>query len=368
MSFAPGFVANRGYSETFTPLHVGRAPRLRGANDNHPPQSEAQRQLLAPRMFRCAAALARAAAVALTVALAWALIPAPAWAAPCCGGGVAAPTLISGDHAAQLNFGAGFTQVVMDAPEQGLPTFRDGAAAETTTTLRLEGAALVTDRWQLGASAPLLLRQSAQALGAAAAARLGDLRATAGYEVLPEWEYSAWRPVGVSYVQLTLPTGTSLHEARELGLVDASGQGFTTVGAGVLLTKTWGTWDAVVMPEGSWSFARTFTPPDGSSLQVNPGPAAAVLLGLGVSPGGGRLRLGLRIQPVWRASREVTASGETRTTAPQRWIDVGADVAWRVTDAWTVVASYQDQTLLGPVQNALLSRGVGLLVQRRWER
>src|SRR5690606_4443144 len=86
---------------------------------------------------------------------------------------------------------------------------------------------------------------------------LGDAFLNLGYEVLPEFEYSAWRPRGVSYLTLAAPTGRSIQDASDSLQLDARGRGFWSLGAGTTLTKVFGRFDALTTFEIHRSFQRS---------------------------------------------------------------------------------------------------------------
>src|SRR5688572_10532929 len=97
--------------------------------------------------------------IALLTALTWV---SAAQAAPCCAGSSATPTLISGDDFAQLSLGASVGFTIGDETGEGIPVFRSSRESEITQIYRLEGAILLSDRWQAGASLPIIARTFAQ--------------------------------------------------------------------------------------------------------------------------------------------------------------------------------------------------------------
>jgi hypothetical protein len=290
-------------------------------------------------------------------------------AAPCCSVNAAAPSVISGDDQAQLTVSAAQGQIIGDVPAVGLPVFRASDNRELTQTLRLDGALLLSDRWQAGASVPLVRHQITSPDLDNAITSLGDIRLTAAYEALPEWTYSSWAPKGLVFAQLILPTGQSIYEADVPGLVDATGQGFYTLAVGALFLKTWDVWDAFAMPEVHYSLGRTFSNSAlGDTIAVGPGWGGSLALGVGLSPWHGDLRIGLRVQPAYGGAKTVTSStGETLQANQLAW-DAGLEASYLVADDWSISASYTDQTLLGPAVNTALSRTFSLAIQHRWQR
>lgn len=296
-----------------------------------------------------------------------------AYAAPCCGAGSAAPTILTGDDRAQLSASISHSQVIGDAPAVGLPVFRADGDDERTQTLRIEGALLLSDRWQVGASLPLMLRSRETAtLDSTSASGLGDVSLSGTYEVLPEWEYSVWKPRGYVFAQMGIPTGNSIHEstfgANDPWGLDSRGRGFYSAGGGALLLKGWGDWDSSLMLEIHRAFARTFSTFDGD-LKLSPGWGGSIALGLGYSLTQLPIRMGLALSPVYESSILTQTPSDTDSISARQLIwNTSAQLGWLVTRSSTLSAVYTDQTLLGPARNVSLSRSVALLYQRRWER
>ena len=117
-------------------------------------------------------------------------------------------------------------------PAGGIPVFRADGDTELTQTLRVEGAFLLGDRWQIGASVPYTRRSRNTPDLASASSGFGDLGPERGaYEILPEWTYSVWKPRGFVFVQGLIPTGGSIYEssfgATDPWGLDARGRGIS---------------------------------------------------------------------------------------------------------------------------------------------
>lgn len=257
--------------------------------------------------------------------------------------------------------------MIGDTSDGGLSVFRAENDKEITQTLRVDSAFLLSDRWQVGASLPLVRRALSRTGVDNSATALGDLRVNGAYEILPEWSYSAWRPKGYLFTQVIFPLGRSIYESKSAGAVDAIGQGFYTMALGSLLLKRWGDWDVFLMPEIHYSLPRSFSE-GGDSLSVAPGFGSSAALGLGVSPWGGDLRVGLRIQPAYAARKKVTTASEESLTAYQLVWDSALELGYLIEENWSLSAAYTDQTLLGPANGTTLSRSVSLSLQHRFSR
>lgn len=306
--------------------------------------------------------------LALLALVSWPGLATPALAAPCCGGNSAAPAIIAGDDQAQMTASLTRGSVIGDAPGEGLPVFRADDDSETSWTYRVDGAVLLSDRFQAGASLPVASRAIRKGESSASSTRIGDVRLNLAYEALPEWSYSAWKPRGFAFAQLTLPTGTSIHDSRERFAVDATGRGFYSVAAGALLQKRWSSWDAYVIPEAHYSFERSFGERGFGSSEIAPGWGGSVAVGAGIAPVSDQLRFGIRVQPVFNQAMSIrNETGGSRSTG-QRSVDASLELTYLAADSWSVFATYTDQTLIGPAVNSTLSRTVSMAVQHRWER
>lgn len=298
--------------------------------------------------------------------LAGLLLPAAGHAAPCCAGGSALPALISGDQAAQ--FGASFAQsaVIGNAPAVGIPVFRASENVERTETLSLDAAALVSDRWQAGLSVPLVRRLIRTNSLHANATGFGDIRASLGYEAWPEYTYSEWKPRGFVFAQFILPTGGSLDTATLSGAdgaVNARGQGVYSIALGTLLVKRWSSWDTFFAPEIHYNFPRSF-----EDEKVAGRTGGSLSWGLGWSPSGGAIRIGLRIQPAYQQGKTTSQDGRIQTASYQLSWNTALDLTYLYGADWSFSASYNDQTLIGPAVNAPLNRGFSIALQRKWDR
>jgi len=266
-----------------------------------------------------------------------------------------------------MTFTTARSSVIGDAHADSRAVFRSPNDSETTFIYRMDFAKVIADRYQAGVSLPIVTHAIDKPSTQANSTRLGDIRLTVSYEALPEWSYSAWKPKGLVFLQTTLPTGRSIYDSEEAGMVDATGLGFYSISTGALLTKSWGTWDMYSVPEFHYSFNRSFENPINSeTVKVSPRFGASLAFGIGYNPG--NLRFGLRLQPVFSQSKITESStGKNESGAQKSW-DTSLEASYLLKEEWTLLSSYTDQTLLGPAQNATLSRTFSVGIQRRWAR
>lgn len=279
-------------------------------------------------------------------------------AAACCGGGFAAPSIISGDDKAQLTTSYSYSEVVVDNVDSS-GTWRKWDVHQRVQTLRLEGARLISDRWQAGGVIPVVQRTRLDENHSG----LGDLSGSLGYEYLPDWDYNPYRPKGIGYLQLTLPTGKSRAES-EVGGLDSRGNGFWAVGLGTLLTKAMGRWDAFSALDVHRSFSKHV-----SNSQVEgtlePG------YGGNWSLGGGYNTVAWRFggSVAWSYEDPVRVKGAVRAAGSvERYATGVLSVSYLPSSLWAGTLSYADQTWFGNPVNTSLGRTIALQLQRRWGR
>lgn len=274
-------------------------------------------------------------------------------AAPCCAGSTALPSLITGDEKTLINASVAYGDVIGDAPAsgRGIPVFRDALSRrEIRKTMNLGLATLVTDRWQIGVSIPIVQNDISTATTQEINTRLGDVSATIGFESLPEWEYSEWKPRIYTFAQWVAPTGRSIWDSQTRFATDVSGVGFHQLHLGAVAIKRWSDWDVnVVMKAGrDLSF--------GASL-------------LNSSLGGGysfaeRWRLGASLETQYVSPQQM---GISETAAKLVW-NSGLTVTCLVGMDSSLILGYMDQTLMGPAYNTTLARTANLSFQHRFER
>jgi len=286
------------------------------------------------------------------------LLPARTFAAACCGGGFAAPALILGDDLAKITTSYTYSSIVSDV---GADTYWRGLDVnESSETIKLDAARVFADRWQSGVSVPVVRRTKA----GVASTGVGDVTASLGYEYLPDWDYNPWRPRGLGFVQLIVPTGKSIDDASATYELDSRGRGYWSLALGTILTKAWGAWDVFASLDGHRSLARDFQSADfHGSLH----PSYGGNWGFGAGWSYFALRLGASL--TWSYEDPVGVTGTvTSPGSPQRFAAATVTASYMLSDLWAGTLTYADQTRFGSPINTTLGRGVTLLVQRRWER
>lgn len=269
------------------------------------------------------------------------------------------PSLISGDDRLQFSSSYSRTKLIVDSID-GEGVWHLARSNTFIDQYKFDLAYSFAELWQVGISVPVMLKinPNAQASG------LADISANLGYEVLPEFDYSLYRPKGILYLQLTLPTGRNINEDESADQLQNYGRGLWAFSAGLLLTKSLGPFDAFANIEGHRSFARSFYS-SGLEKKLSAGNGFSANLGLGYNT------TSWRFGPVlsYRYEDPVTVSADIQSTGLlERVTSIGAAVAYLVNDELSISSVYSDQTLIGSAANTSLGQTLSLQLQKRWPR
>ncbi|WP_413557374.1 serine protease spb1 [Bdellovibrio sp. HCB209] len=285
---------------------------------------------------------------------------ANAYAASCCGGGFAFPALIMGDDKAQVTSSLSYGQITDDVLPNKKWIKRDDA--NQSQTFKIEAATLLSDRVQTGASIPVVHRKVADENSTG----LGDIALNLGHETFQELTYSRWKPRGITFLQLTLPTSPSIYDAENMLAADSRGRGFFTLGGGLALIKVFGTWDANSSVEIHKSFARDFsTSSSGGEITATPNLGHSWTVGGGWNKG--NWRLGTSFTGLYEDAIEISGA-QTSSGSAQQNITWAVMANYMMSMENAVTLSYADQTLFGTPENSSLSKTVTLSFQTRWQR
>jgi hypothetical protein len=281
-------------------------------------------------------------------------------AASCCGGGFAFPALIMGDDKAQITSSLSYGKVTDDVLANQKWIKRDDG--NLSQTFKIEAATLLSDTFQTGISVPVVNRKVSNENSTG----LGDISLNLGHETFPELSYSPWKPKGVTFLQMTLPTSPSVYDSENVLAADSRGRGFFTVGGGLALIKVFGTWDANTSIELHKSFAREFSSSSaGGTITATPNLGHSWTVGGGWNKGD--WRLGTSFTGLYEDAIEISGAQSSNGSSQQNitWA-VMANYMMGLENAWTL--SYADQTLFGTPENSSLSKTVTLSFQTRWQR
>jgi hypothetical protein len=282
------------------------------------------------------------------------------FAAACCGGGFASPAIIAGDDKAQVTLSIAQTRVIIDSVDS-TGIWRKSDVHQQVQVTKLEAAHILSDRFQLGTSIPVIERKrdSVRYSG------LGDISTSMGYEFLPDWNYHPWRPKGIGFLQLIIPTGQSKADS-EVGGLDSRGNGFWALGAGTLLTKTWSRLDSFLSFDIHRSHAKRVSNSQFSG-QLEPGWGGN--FGLGVGFNNSNYRFGSSLTWTYEDPIKTTSDFGTRSDGSvERYATGLLSVSYLASDEWSGTVSFSDQTFFGSPINTSLGRSFAFQLQRRWGR
>ena len=282
-------------------------------------------------------------------------------AASCCGGGFSIPSIILGDDKAQITNTLTTSHISDDV--LGNSKWMRRNDSNITNTLKIEGAALLSDYWQAGFSIPFV-EKSATTFDNSKG--LGDISFSLAHETFPELAYSKWIPKGVTFIQLTLPTSPSIYDSPDLKSSEIRGRGLYTLGGGVALTKSWKIFDVQYNSELHRSFRQDFTNRVyGGQITANPGWGSSQNLGLGVNSEKWRLGgvFSFNYEDAVNIDGALNSEG-----APQKYFGFTFSTSYMFDQESSATISYLDQSLLGNPINSALSKSVSFSYQYRWPR
>ena len=273
--------------------------------------------------------------------------------AACCNSSSNIPSLITNDSLGQITISTSSAKVIGDAPTHGTSVFRKSSDDEWTHTLTIDASRNFFDLWQIGTRIPFVYKSRDTTSNSASAYGFGDISTTLGYEFLPEYYYSPYKPKGYLFFQSTFPTGSNIYESSQSFAIDARGKGFYTFTLGSLLLKKWQRLDTSLSFAVSKSLNRTFKSSDGSQIHVKPSYDFTGSLGIGYAFTQKRsLRFGLRLTPAY--------TGHTNQSSYKLVWNTIAEGSYSFNDNWMLSLNYSDQTLIGPARNTSLERAVSL--------
>ena len=276
-------------------------------------------------------------------------------AAACCGGNAGNVGVITGDERASLSGSVQISETTHSVSADGWWTKLQNESRKSV--LKLDYTQIFSDRFQVGASVPMASSDT-HPLG------LSDVSALVGYEALPEWDYDPYTPHGVVYVSAKMPTGTSIYDDDEELQKNPTGKGFWAFGAGIVLNKTWGPWDASMGVEARRSLNRTV---HNSLLNGEVQPGNGLQWSLGGGWNRGPVRIGASVATNYEDPIRVTGTIESNGS-PQRVTTMTLSMGYLLATNLTLTGSYFDQSILGDPVNTNLDTGVSIAIQKRYSR
>ncbi len=251
----------------------------------------------------------------------------------------------------------------MDASPDGryYPRYSDDIDLRNTSVI--EGGRIVHDRWQVRFLLPLIY-QYRQVIGSKEIEfGLGDLVLGGGWEFMPLYRYSKWKPKGFVFANLTVPLGKSVYDSNNALFSDALSQGFYRLSTGFLFAKSWSFFDASLGSELHYSLARRFKSGEQNEF-VNPGFGFSSNMGGGAKLWDSGMRLGVELTPIYESGVQINGT----TTEHQLVWNTSLSLQYLLSNDWGVSIVYTDQTLMGPARNRALTRLLGVTLSKTWDR
>lgn len=267
------------------------------------------------------------------------------------------PTLISGDHKAQMSFNYSMTRIVIDnVDSQGFWHLAD--EHQNVQTMKIEGAQIINDLWQFGLSAPFIERTYLNRRYSG----LGDITSSVSYEYLSDWNDNFFPPKALLSLQLKIPSGYSRAES-ELGGLDTLGTGFWSLGVGTVLTKSLGRWDLYSSVEVHHSFEKKVNNKLINGL-IRPGNGSVVEVGTGHN--WTRYRVGITISEVFEEPVHIESLAGVNSGHAESYSTATLIASYLADNNWSWSISYSDQTIIGHPINTSLGQSLNIQFQHRW--
>ncbi len=283
------------------------------------------------------------------------------FAASCCGGGFSAPALITGDHQSQFTTSYSQSRVDSDVSTSGI--WQKRQTDDQSQTFKLDAATIINDRFQMGLSLPIQQRSVTSPEGGRSVG-LGDISLLGGFEFLPDWDYSPWRPKGIVYTSILIPSGKSIYDNDNLNGLKTTGRGFWALGLGTFLTKSFRKWDGFINLELHRSLEKDVS---NSEFQGKVIPGYGLTYSVGLGYNWGNFRFGHSIS--WTQEDPVNSSGTLTSVAKEQRVATGSlSLGYLIQEYFSSSLTYSDQAWYGDPSNTALNKMVLLSFQKSWPR
>ena len=267
-------------------------------------------------------------------------------AASCCGGQASLPDLITGEERYRFSAGVQSAQVIGEAPERGVPVFREPEDRTRYQSLNLSAGALLVGPWQASIHSQIYDNKS-----------LGDTDLTSGVVLSDKDSVVDHDPLIIWLQYLTVPTGKSIYEMKKAQDIP-TGLGFYRLGTGLAGFTTYRNFDFSSAVRVAKAFTRSFSTTTGTT-EVAPGWGADAMISGGYALSS-RFRLGASLQWISEEPRVVIEKGETGSSSGRLLWPVSVQASYFYDMNQTVTLAYVDETLVGPAQGVMLNRSVAL--------
>lgn len=263
-----------------------------------------------------------------------------AQAAPCCGGSVSVPALITGFEKARVSVGLSQRRYIADVPADDIPVFRASKDQRSVWRQNFAASYHATPEWQFG------FQNSGDTVFAAT---------TNFHERESDME-----PGFFASGLLSVPTGRSVEST--LQMEDATGVGYWSAGLGLTYQQVWKRYDFFA----SGTILQGFNAKV-EDVEIRPSTATELEFGSGMMASLG-WRVGASVKFQHTGARQ-TFANEILSQSVEGYLWPFTIQVSRFLDMKSsFTAAYRDETLIGPTRNTALARSITVLYSYRyWE-
>ncbi len=270
----------------------------------------------------------------------------------CCGQSPASFTVLSQDQRLSLSAGFSYLRSQGRVYANSNEFFIWGDKKRDVRSLLLNIASVVSGRHQVFLNTAFMEGQYVDQLESGRSTNQADTLVGYSYEVLPEYNFSYWKPLVYLTAFVNLPTGNSIYEEGTLSEgADVTGHNQWGVGIGLTAIKTYYPFTVTLQARTIRLFAREFSTVEVSDFYDS----SLALLGNYVSRLWG-LSFSSGITFNHLSERRLLPSGVTSDVTQN--FTVLAGIQRPISNSLNLGINYADQTLIGPAKNSILNRSI----------
>ncbi len=261
-------------------------------------------------------------------------------AASCCGSNLSAPMLITTGEKIKMQLNYNFSKKMFQAlNKEQIILFEKPQA---NSQLNMKAGYLFDNQLQLGGQ-----------IARSEFGGVGDINISLGQELLSVDQFRNF-----VWTSLSLPTGLSIEQVSSSS--SPTGSGFPILYLGGMITEILPRGDLAISCQLGHGFVNTLKTVNNEKLTILPSQQISFSLSGGFSSG--PWRIGSAYQYQWLSGRHIE-NQNPGLTSYQSTVTVQLSYM-QTSQIWSL--SYNDDSLIGPAQNAFLQRGFGLSFIDRW--
>jgi hypothetical protein len=291
---------------------------------------------------------------------------ANAYAGSCCGGGSSSAQVMMGDTHAVFRTSYSNATVLGDSNVEANTYFRTAAETESLRTFNISYSQLFADYWQWGVATPLVSKSRFLNRQWQSDEGLGDVTFTVGYKVIPEFRRNWLLTKGYLYSSFKMANAPSLFTTTRSDLLDTRGSGHETFAIGFMGMKRNKIGITNMQVQLSYRPGKSFAGNQGiQNEDVSTDSSLDTLISLSQS-----------LPFIWGANFDI---GLSRREIANRAIStfIGEDqralvhttslgLSYSYGDDYDLTFTYNDDFLVGPSLNNILTRSIAFGVVRKF--